>query len=330
MQLRGGVLVLSEDYIILNDGVLKVEEKTFRFDSAQGLKRFPAEDVRSINFYSGGEITTGALKLASERGIPINFFGYYGNYLGTYWPGEKLLSGDLTVEQVKLYLDGERRLEASLLLMKGVLDNMKSFLGKYGNDLSWAQIDEKVRNVEELMLEEARVRKRYYEELDRILPEEFSIVERTRRPPLNMGNALISFGNSRLYAEIVTESHYTSLNPTISFYHSPSERRFSLPLDISEVFKIPYVDRFIVKVVKQEIIKPTSQFFSEEGEGILLSDFGRKTFLKEWEKWMNFEHYHQRLKRVVSHREMIRLELYKFIKHIYGIEKYSPYVMGSE
>jgi CRISPR-associated protein Cas1 len=324
------VLVLSEDYIILSDGVLKVEEKTFRFDSAQGLKRFPAEDVRSINFYSGGEVTTGALKLASEKGIPVNFFGYYGNYLGTYLPGEKLLSGDLTVEQVKLYLDGRRRLETSLLLMKGVLENTKSFLGKYGNDLSWAQIDENVETVEELMLEEGRVRKRYYEEFDRIVPEEFSITERTRRPPLNMGNALISFGNSRLYAEIVTESHYTSLNPTISFYHSPSERRFSLPLDISEVFKVPYVDRFVVKMVKQEIIKSTSQFFSEEGEGILLSDYGKKIFLKEWEKWMNFEHYHQRLKRVVSHREMIRLELYKFIKHVYGIEKYSPYVMGRE
>ena len=321
---------MSEDYVILSDGTLRVEERTFRFDSPSGLRRIPAEDVHSINFYSGGEITTGALKLASEMGIPINFFGFYGNYLGTYWPKEKLLSGDLTVEQVKLYLDGKRRLETSLILMNGVIDHLKSFLSKYTSGLSWAVVDERVTSVDELMLEEARVRKRYYAELDSILPEEFCIVERSKRPPLNMGNALISFGNSRLYAEIITECRYTSLNPTISFYHSPSERRFSLPLDISEVFKIPFVDRFIVKMTKQEIIKPTSQFFSEEGNGILLSETGRKTFLQEWDKWMNFEHYHQRLKRMVSHREMIRLELYKFIKYVYGIEKYKPYVMGSE
>ncbi len=321
---------MSENYTILNDGTLRVEEKTFRFDSASGIRRIPVEDVHSINFYSGGDITTGALRLASENGIPINFFGFYGNYLGTYWPKEKLLSGDLTVEQVKLYLDVNRRLETSLILMKGVIENMKSFLHKYDRELSWAQFDGKVTSIEKLMLEEARIRKRYYEELDSILPEEFCLIERSKRPPLNMGNALISFGNSRLYAEIITECHYTSLNPTISFYHSPSDRRFSLPLDISEIFKIPYVDRFIIKITKQEIIKPNAYFFSEEGGGMLLNENGKKTFLHEWEKWMNFVHYHQRLKRTVSHREMIRLELYKFIKHIYGIEKYEPYVMGSE
>jgi CRISPR-associated protein Cas1 len=76
--------------------------------------------------------------------------------------------------------------------------------------------------------------------------------------------------------------------------------------------------------VKQKIIKSTSQFFSEEGEGIFLTDYGKKIFLKEWEKWMNFEHYHQRLKRVVSHREMIRLELYKFIKPLYALRSIAP------
>jgi CRISPR-associated protein Cas1 len=321
---------MSENYIILSEGTLRVEENTFRFDSANGMRRIPAEDVHSINFYSGGEISTGALKLATDKGIPINFFGFYGNYLGTYWPGEKIQSGDLTVEQVKLYLDSKRRLGTSLILIKGVLENMKSFMTRYIDDVSWASIDSSVSSVESLMLEEARVRKKYYEMLDSILPEEFCIVYRNRRPPLNMGNALISFGNSRLYAEIITECHYTSLNPTISFYHTPTERRFSLPLDISEVFKVPYVDRFILKLTKQGAIKPTAQHFSEEGGGILLSEEGRKVFLKEWEKWMNFEHYHQRLRRMVSHREMIRLELYKLVKHLYYIEKYTPYVMGNE
>lgn len=321
---------MSTDYIVINDGTLKTEENTFRFDSLNGLKRIPAEDVRSINFYSGGSVTTGALKLASERGIPIHFFGFYGNYLGTFWPSEKLLSGDLTVEQVKLYLDNTRRLHLSLLLMNGVLKNMEAFLFRYSISTEWTVIPNGITSIEQLMLEEARIRKNYYAHLDTLLPEEFLISERTRRPPRNMGNTLLSFGNSRLYAEIVTECHLTSLNPTISFYHSPSERRFSLTLDISEIFKVPFVDRFVLKITKQGIIKPTSQHFSEKGEGILLSEGGRKVFLKEWENWMGFQFYHSKLKRMVTHREVIRLEMYKLIKHIYSIEEYNPYVMGKE
>ncbi len=321
---------MSSDYIIISDGILKTEENTFRFDSAAGLKRIPSEDVRSINFYSGGSVTTGALKLASERGIPIHFFGFYGNYLGTFWPKEKLLSGDLTVEQVKLYLNDTRRLQLSVILMNGVIENMVSFFSRYSIQVNWSWIPENIKSIEQLMLEEARIRKNYYAYLDTILPEEFSIVERTRKPPRNMGNALLSFGNSRLYAEIVTECHLTSLNPTISFYHSPLERRFSLALDVSEVFKVPFVDRFVLKITKQGIIKPNEQHFSEEGEGIMLTEIGRKAFLKEWENWMEFQFYHSKLKRMVSHREAIRLELYKLIKHIYGIEEYSPYIMGRE
>ncbi|MEM0136273.1 MAG: type I-B CRISPR-associated endonuclease Cas1b [Thermoplasmatales archaeon] len=321
---------MSSDYIVVSDGTLRTEENTFRFDSIDGLRRIPAEDVRSINFYSGGSVTTGALKLASEHGVPIHFFGFYGNYIGTFWPNEKLLSGDLTIEQAKLYLDSARRLHLSLLLMNGVLMNMEAFFSRYSIPMDWAKIPDGITNIEQLMLEEARIRKDYYRYLDTLLPEEFSIVERTRRPPRNMGNALLSFGNSRLYAEIVTECHLTSLNPTVSFYHSASDRRFSLALDISEIFKVPFVDRFVLKITKQGVIKPSDQHFSEEGEGILLSDSGRKTFLKEWENWMEFQFYHSRLKRMVTHREVIRLELYKLVKHIYSIEEYNPYVMGRE
>ncbi|MEM3448396.1 MAG: CRISPR-associated endonuclease Cas1, partial [Nitrososphaerota archaeon] len=287
---------MTNDYVVINDGTLKTEENTFRFDSAEGLKRIPAEDVRSINFYSGGSITTGALKLASNRGIPIHFFGFYGNYLGTFWPKEKLLSGDLTIEQAKLYLDNARRLRLSIILMNGVILNMEAFLSRYSIPMDWARIPADIKSIEQLMLEEARIRKDYYRYLDTLLPEEFSIVERTRRPPGNMGNALLSFGNSRLYAEIITECYLTSLNPTVSFYHSPSDRRFSLALDVSEIFKVPFVDRFVLKITKQGIIKPSEQHFLEEGEGILLNDNGKRTFLREWENWMEFQFYHSKLR----------------------------------
>ena len=167
------------------------------------------------------------------------------------------------------------------------------------------------------------MRKKYYKYLDELLPDDYKLIERVKHPSNNFGNTLISFGNSRLYAEIVTQCRYVSLNPSISFYHSPETSRYSLPLDISEVFKPYLVDKFVLKIIKKDIINKND--FHKEGNGILLNDNGRKKFLKEWEKWLNEAYFYDKLKRNVSNRELLKMELYKLIKHYMEIENYKPF-----
>ncbi len=314
---------MKENFYILGNGVLQAEESVLRFNSRDGFRRIPVENIRSLNIYGGCSVTSGALNTSAKHNIVLNFFGYYGNYVGSFWPKEQYFSGDLTIEQVKLYLNKERRLDLCNRLVEGIRVNMKSFLSQYGINFDVSEI--KGNSVEELMLIEARMRKNYYEKLDSLLPDTFKINKRVKHPPDNFGNTLISFGNSRLYSELVTQSRYVSLNPTISFYHSPETSRYSLVLDISEVFKPFLVDKFILKVIKKNII--TKNSFHKEGNGILLNDNGRKDFLKEWERWLNESYFYGKLNRNISNRELLKIELFKLIKNYMNIAQYVPFNM---
>jgi CRISPR-associated protein Cas1 len=140
-------------------------------------------------------------------------------------------------------------------------------------------------------------------------------------PPQNMLNSLISFGNSLMYATSLTEIYHTQLTPTISYLHEPGERRYSLSLDLSEIFKPIIVDRVIFKLVNNRIIKP--EHFSEELNAIHLNEEGRKIFLTEYDQRLNMTIKHERLKRNITYQRLIRIDCFKLIKHLLGESKFS-------
>ena len=124
---------------------------------------------------------------------------------------------------------------------------------------------------------EGNIRNEYYHCFNKIIknPEfEFSI--RSRRPPRDNINALISFGNSLLYTTILGEIYQTQLDPRIGYLHSTNERRFTLNLDIAEIFKPIIVDRTIFSLLNKEVL--TTSDFETNFNGILLSENGRKKF----------------------------------------------------
>ena len=172
---------------------------------------------------------------------------------------------------------------------------------------------------------EGNVRESYYRTFDTILgQEEFSFAERTRRPPQNRLNALISFGNSMMYVAVLSEIYRTHLDPRIGFLHTTNFRRFSLNLDVAEIFKPTFVDRLIFSLVNKCQIQ--AKHFSESADGVFLTEPGRKIFIEEWEKRLHTTIDHPRLKRKVSNRRLIRLELYKLEKHLLGDQPYEPYI----
>ncbi len=179
--------------------------------------------------------------------------------------------------------------------------------------------------IPEMMNVEGRIRNIYYSALDEIFPEEYRIVTRTRRPPGNKMNTLISFGNSLMYTTVLSEIYNTQLNPTISYLHEPFERRFSLSLDVSEIFKPIIVDRIILKLVNKNMLDDGC-FKGEIGD-MLLSEKGKKIFLQEYNDKLGTTIKHKGLKRNVSYKRLIRLELYKLAKHLLGDEEYKPLVM---
>ena len=84
---------------------------------------------------------------------------------------------------------------------------------------------------------EGRIRNIYYKSYNLFLKDGFHMNGREKRPPNNPINALISFGNSLMYTAVLGQIYRTQLDPSISYLHEPSTRRFSLSLDLAEIFK---------------------------------------------------------------------------------------------
>lgn len=148
------------------------------------------------------------------------------------------------------------------------------------------------------------------------------MVKREIRPPTTELNALISFGNSLLYVSALSEIYHTYLHPSISFLHEPAERRFSLSLDIADIFKPLIVGRVIFKLVNNNMI---SEKDFERDVGVMLNDRGKQLFLKEYQNKLDTTIKHPKIKRKVSYKYLMRLEAYKLIKHVLGDQEYESF-----
>ncbi len=170
---------------------------------------------------------------------------------------------------------------------------------------------------------EGKMRERYYQAWRHILAEGWVFERRVRRPPDNEVNALISFGNTHLYTVCLSEIYRTQLTPTVSYLHEPGARRFSLALDISEIFKPLIVDRAIFRLINTGQMKPSH--FDKGLDSCVLSDAGKRLFLGALEDRLATTIRHRRLGRHVSYRHLIRLECYKLIRHLTGVEPYRAF-----
>ncbi|WP_456373274.1 type I-B CRISPR-associated endonuclease Cas1b [Methanocaldococcus sp.] len=312
---------------LLSDGYLFRRENTLYFENANGKKPLAVEGIYDIYIYGKVSISSQALHYLAQKGIALHFFNHYGYYDGSFYPRESLHSGDLVVKQAEHYLNYEKRLNLAKLFVIGGAKNMEKNLSKFGIKVKFDEFLEELNyanKITEVMNIEGRVRSEYYKLWDETLPEEFKIIKRTRRPPQNEMNALISFLNSRLYPTIISELYNTQLTPTISYLHEPRERRFSLALDLSEIFKPIIADRIANRLVKQGIIQ--KKHFRDDLNGILLNDNGKKIVLKAFNGEMEKSVKHPTLKKNITKKRLIRLESYKLIKHLVRQKDYEPLI----
>lgn len=326
---------MKRNYYITKNGRLKRQDNTLYLEFESGEKKtIPIEDVEGLYLMGETDLNTKLLNFLAQQKIPVHVFNYYGYYSGSYYPREHLNSGFLIVKQVECYKNKERRLNIARELIQSASHNIlcnlkyyrnrKSGLEGYISDIE-ARLPEieKASDILALMAWEGHIRERYYDSFNVILDLEEEFTKRTKRPPDNMMNALISFGNSLLYATTLGEIYHTQLNPTISFLHEPGNRRFSLSLDVSEVFKPVIVDHIIFKLINTKMLGERD--FEKDVNFCYLSENGRKTFLREYDERLNTTIKHRTLKRNVSYRHLIRLECYKLEKYISGIEDYKAF-----
>lgn len=327
---------MKKTIYVFSDGELKRKDNTLYFETESSRRFIPVEDTGEIVVFGEVNINKKLLEFLSQKEILLHYFSYHGYYMGTFYPREHLNSGYIILKQAEHYLDENRRLALAKEFVHGAGKNIRQVLKYYQNrgknvEEKLASVERLLPSVEEcrdtaaLMAVEGNIREHYYRAFDAIIEDpDFTFQERTRRPPRNYLNTLISFGNSLMYTICLSEIYKTHLDPRIGYLHATNFRRFTLNLDISEIFKPVIIDRVIFTLLGRKMI--TKEDFDRFSEGILLKDQAKKRFVEGLEEKLKTTIKHRELGRAVSYRRLIRLELYKLEKHLIGEKEYEPFI----
>lgn len=325
---------MKKPLYIFSSGRLERKENTLALETQEDRKIIPINAISEIKVFGELDINKRTLEFLTKNQIPVHFFNHYGYYVGSYYPREALNSGYIILKQAQHYLDTEKRLYLAKAFVLGAVRNILKNLEYYkrrGKDLESiiSFIEERLKNLQglmsipEIMKLEGDIRKAYYSSFNIIIQtEEFNFDGRSKRPPENPINAMISFGNSLIYTTTLSEIYRTHLDPRIGYLHETNMRSFTLNLDIAEVFKPVIVDRVIFSLVNRREIQ-LKHFDSDVGYSYL-TDVGRNIFVKAFEEKLNTTIKYRNLGNV-SYRKLIRIECYKLYKHFMEEEDYTPF-----
>lgn len=330
---------MRKSYYLFNPGRLSRKDNSLKFtpvdeEGNEGHPRFiPIESVSDLYVFGSLDANSALYNFMGKEQVNVHFFDYYENYTGSFYPKEYLLAGRVVVNQVLHYTKMPKRILLARKFVEGAAFNMLKNLRYYQKrdrnlDANIETMEGLVNQIssanaiDELMGIEGNIRQIYYAGFDDIL-RDFSMEGRSKQPPLNEINTLISFGNMMCYTLCLTQLYHTQLNPTISYLHEPGARRYSLALDIAEIFKPILVDRTIFRVLNKREIQ--SSDFSIELNRCVLKESGKKSFIRAWEERLGETIQHRLLKKHVSYKHLVKLECYKLSKHILDMEEYKPF-----
>lgn len=331
---KGGITMGSTRYIS-SMGELSRKDNSLCFRKEDQNVYIPIENTREIYCLNEVSINSKLLDFLSRNHVIIHFFNYYEGYTGTFYPKDHYCSGKLLIKQV--YAFENNRLEIAKSIVKGIGDNIYEVLYHYykhnkkevKSTLDWIKSDfykllDSANSIKFVLAVEGDLWQKFYSEFKYILPEDFTMNKRVKRPPDNPINAMISFGNTLLYTKTISAIYQTHLDQRISFLHEPSEGRFSLSLDLCEVFKPIIVFRTIFNLVNNRKIQ-VEKHFEKKVNYCILNDEGRNIFIQEFENRMEAFFMHSILKRNVSYRTAIKLDCYKLIKFLLEGKEFIPF-----
>lgn len=329
---------MKETVYIFSSGRLKRKDNTLFFETKEGEKKFiPIENTKEIYIFGEIDLNSKILNFLAQKEIVLSYFNYYGYYAGSFYPREHYNSGFMILKQAEYYNDEKKRLFIAKKFIEGAAKNCLKILKYY--ERRERELTDHINNTEDILVKlneqenieasmafEGQIKQIYYNAFNLIIDNpEFGFDKRSKRPPKDYLNTLISFANSMIYTYALSEIYQTHLDPRIGYLHTTNFRRFTLNLDVAEIFKPVIGDRTIFSVLNKNII--TENDFEKQLNGILLKDSARKRFIQHMEERLKQTIKHSGLKKHVSYRRLIRLELYKLEKHLMDEAEYKPFVM---
>lgn len=328
---------IDRNYHLINDGILTKKDFTILFENEEKKYYIPVETCNSINIYSNVTFSSSFFEYANQRHLKVNIFDKYGEYVGGFCTASHYETGKTMLKQALLYNDLDKRLAIAKNIELASLHNQRENLRYYNkhkkSDMLKLAIEQMSNcmsemkacsDLEQLLLIEARAKQKYLQAFDYMVDnKDFIFEKRTRRPPQNEMNALISFGNVFLYRRIATEIYKTPLDIRIGFAHATNNRSESLNLDIAEIFKPIIVDRAIFTAIHNMEITSKEHFEREGKNGVYLNKEGKRRFIHELEHKL-----YQKLSvngATMTYDTLIRNEIRKIVRMVQQGEKYKPF-----
>jgi CRISP-associated protein Cas1 len=326
---------MKKAYYLFNPGRMSRRDNTLKFEPTPNedhpspkARYLPVAGVSALYIFGSLDTNSALYNFLGRHHIPVHFFDYYHHYTGSFSPKEYLLAGQMLIAQADAYRKTKTRMHIARALVDAAQSNMLRTLRYYqsrGKELSdhiqtlesFQQQIPSATNIGTLMGFEGNSRLHYYDSFGQIVTS-FPWEGRRKRPPKDELNALISFGNSLCYTVCLDAIYNSQLNPTLSYLHEPGTRRYSLALDISEIFKPILVDRLLFRLCNRREIR--SEHFDYVEGACFLSPTGRKVVVKSWEERLQQTIHHRKLGRKVSYRHLLRLDCYKLAKYLLKME----------
>lgn len=328
---------IDHNYHITKDGILTKKDFTVLFENKNEKKYIPVEVIDSLSIYSNVIFSSNFFELANNEGISVNLIDKCGEQIGRFIPQQWKKDFRTEYAQMRFVDDEKRRLKLAISFQTANIFNIRASLRYYErrshNEKITNTIEEiscimekvkKASYVSALMMYEAQARQLYYHCFNVIMGgEKFEFVKRTRRPPQDSLNAMISYGNTLLYTRFANEIYQSRLDIRFGILHSSTRRPESLNLDLADLFKPMLVDRTIFTLVNRGMINEISDFEESETGGVYMTYLGKQIFIREFEKKLSQIVTIKNAK--VSYGDLIHKEVKKVEDYFRKDIPYKPY-----
>ena len=333
------VLYVDEQGCILK----KTGERLLVVKESETIRDIPLIHLGQVVLCGNISVTTPVMQTLLNEGIPVVYLSAYGRYQGALMP-QISRNSLLRVAQHRVADDPEKCLALAKTFVHGKISNMRMMLqrrkwrGKAETEAEETTIESsiegmrkmrgrlpKAENLPELLGLEGNASANYFRSFSSMLNAEmgFSFEHRTRRPPKDPTNALLSFAYSLLTADVISAIQIVGLDPYVGFFHQQTYGRPCLALDLMEEFRPIIADSVVITLINNRQITPDD--FTQSHGGWFLKDPARKKFYAAYEKRKNETITHPVFKYKISFRRALELQVRLLAKCLMGeIETYTP------
>ncbi|AEN04681.1 CRISPR-associated protein Cas1 [halophilic archaeon DL31] len=279
------------------------------------LATFPTEKLDTINVFGGVNFSTPFVAEANEHGIILNYFTQNGKYRGSFVPERNTIA---EVRRAQYALDETAEIDIAGSMIAAKIRNSRTLLsrkGVHGTDVlkDLGMRATTVATKDDLRGVEGEASGRYFSRLDETLTDGWTFEKRSKRPPEDHINSLLSLTYVFMKNEVLSALRQYNLDPFLGVLHADRHGRPSLALDLQEEFRPIFCDAFVTRLVNRGVI--THDDFTKENH---LTDETFKTYCSKFDKFMHEEFTHPYFEYTVSRRKAIRQQAILLRKAITG------------